>query len=50
MSDEKIYPIELCDIEISEFNVRHGNPTTDLNELAASIRKLGLLHLSLIHI
>ena len=44
MSDEKIYPIELCDIEISEFNVRHGNPTTDLNELAASIRKLGLLH------
>ena len=38
-----IYPIPLGEITISDGNVRHADPTRDLDELAASIKKLGLL-------
>src|SRR3989338_1412431 len=43
MSFEQIHEIKLRDIEISPFNVRHTNATKDLDELAASIKKHGLL-------
>lgn len=40
---ETIYDIPLKEIEISEDNVRESRPTTDLDELAASIKLHGLL-------
>src|ERR1039458_6993388 len=40
---EEIYSIPLKDIKISEDNVRLSDPTKDLEELAASIEKHGLL-------
>jgi ParB/RepB/Spo0J family partition protein len=43
MIDNRIHEIPLQQIEISNQNVRHGNPTKDLDELAASIKSLGLL-------
>ena len=44
MSYDDIYNVALKEIEISEFNVRHGkNATKDIEELAASIKKHGLL-------
>lgn len=39
----KIYDIELSEITISDDNVRHSDPTRDLDELAASIKKHGLI-------
>ena len=39
MNYDKIYEIDLGDIEISDLNVRHSNPLKDLDELAASIKK-----------
>ena len=38
-----IHDIPLDDIQISEDNVRHQDPTKDLEELAASIKRHGLL-------
>lgn len=43
MSLQTIYPIRLKDINISDENVRLQGATTDLDELAASIQKHGLL-------
>ena len=43
MGDDKIYEIKIEDIELSDKNVRHNNPLKDLDELAASIKKHGLL-------
>lgn len=43
MSLDIIYEIKLSDIEIGKFNVRHSNVMKDLDELAASIKKHGLL-------
>lgn len=43
MGDDQIYEIKLGDIEISEQNVRLTHQTKDLDELAASIKKYGLL-------
>src|SRR5258708_3288998 len=40
---QTIHDIPLKEIEISEDNVRESRPTTDLDELAASIRLHGLL-------
>ena len=41
---DQIYEIKLSDIvEIDKFNVRHSNAMKDLDELAASIKKLSLL-------
>lgn len=40
---ERIYEIRLKDIRISEDNVRLSDPERDLDELAASIKKHGLL-------
>jgi ParB family chromosome partitioning protein len=40
---EHIHDIRLKDITISQDNVRHSDPTRDLEELAASIKKHGLL-------
>lgn len=40
---QTIYDIPLKEIEISEDNVRESRPTTDLDELAASIKLHGLL-------
>jgi len=41
---QEIYEIALDDIGVSEDNVRHTQRERDLEELAASIRRLGLLH------
>ena len=38
-----IYDIPLEEIQVSEENVRHQDPTRDLEELAASIKRHGLL-------
>jgi ParB family chromosome partitioning protein len=46
---DKIYEIKLSDIEIDESNVRHGNVMKDLDELAASIKKHGLLQPIVLH-
>lgn len=43
MGDDKIYKIKLGDIEISKQNVRLTHQTKNLDELAASIKKHGLL-------
>lgn len=43
MSFDKIIPVKVKDIEISPQNVRRTNATQDLDELAASIEKYGLL-------
>ncbi len=43
MGDDKIYVIKIKDIDVSDKNVRHSNPLKDLDELAASIKKHGLL-------
>jgi len=43
MSLDKIYDIPLKDIKISDDNVRLHDPDTDLEELAASIKRHGLL-------
>jgi ParB family transcriptional regulator, chromosome partitioning protein len=43
MSYDQIFDIKLSDIAISKQNVRHGNATQNLDELAASIKKHGLL-------
>lgn len=43
MSLENIYPIPLDQIEVSDQNVRVHNATTDIDELAASIKRHGLL-------
>jgi|ERR1035438_3898896 ParB family chromosome partitioning protein len=43
MSLEEIRPIDLEDIRISKDNVRLSDPQKDLGELAASIKKHGLL-------
>jgi len=43
MADDQIYEIELRDIEISDQIVRLTHQTKDLDELAASIKKHGLL-------
>ncbi|MGR3317689.1 MAG: ParB N-terminal domain-containing protein [Candidatus Anammoxibacter sp.] len=43
MSLDQIYEIKLGDVEISNLNVRHSNAIKDLDELAASIKKHGLL-------
>lgn len=43
MADDQIYKIALGDIEISDQNVRLTHQTKDLDELAASIKKHGLL-------
>jgi ParB family transcriptional regulator, chromosome partitioning protein len=40
---QEIYPIRLDQIEIGDENVRHADPLRDLDQLAASIRKQGLL-------
>lgn len=40
---QKIYEVKLKDIEISDDNVRHSDPTRDLDELIASIKRHGLL-------
>lgn len=39
-----IVDVPVKDIQISTDNVRHFDPTRDLDELAASIRLHGLLH------
>lgn len=44
MIEEKIYNISVDKIDISSFNVRKTNPLKDLDELALSIKSLGLLH------
>ncbi len=38
-----IYEIPLGEIQVSDDNVRHHDPTKDLDELAASIKRHGLL-------
>ena len=43
MGDDKIHKIKLGDIEISKQNVRLTHQTKNLDELAASIKKHGLL-------
>ncbi|PQP33265.1 hypothetical protein C6A36_00095 [Desulfobacteraceae bacterium SEEP-SAG10] len=43
MGDDKIYEIKIEDIVLSDKNVRHSNPMKDLDALAASIKKHGLL-------
>ncbi len=43
MSLDQIYEIKISDIEIDKSNVRHSNVMKDLDELAASIKKHGLL-------
>jgi len=43
MSYDEIHEIKLAEIQVSEFNVRHENETQELSELAASIKKHGLL-------
>jgi len=43
MADERIYEIPLRDIGVSNLNVRQTEPDKDLDELAASISKHGLL-------
>ena len=43
MGDDQIYEIKLSDIEISDQSVRLTHQTKDLDELAASIKKHGLL-------
>jgi ParB family chromosome partitioning protein len=40
---EKIHEIPIADIQIGPENVRHTDPTRDLDELAASIKRHGLL-------
>src|ERR1039458_7528892 len=40
---EQIHEIPLTEITISHDNVRHSDPTKNLDELAASIKKHGLL-------
>lgn len=49
MNLDRIFEIDLNDIEIGEFNVRHSNETKDLDELAASIKKHGLLQPIVLH-
>jgi ParB-like chromosome segregation protein Spo0J len=39
----EVYDIELKQINVSDENVRHHDPTKDLEELAASIKRHGLL-------
>ncbi len=43
MVNKKVYEIPLDQIEISPLNVRHSNPTKDIDQLAASIKAHGLL-------
>ncbi len=43
MADDRIYKIQLSDIKISDQNVRLTRQTQELDELAASIKKHGLL-------
>lgn len=43
MLDDRIHKIKLSDIEVSDQNVRLTHQTKDLDELAASIKKHGLL-------
>jgi ParB family chromosome partitioning protein len=43
MTEQTIYKIPINQITISDANVRHSEPGRDLEELAASIRKHGLL-------
>lgn len=43
MNYDRVYPIKIDEIEISPQNVRRGNPMKDIDELAASIDKYGLL-------
>lgn len=43
MTEQKIYEIPIRQITISDGNVRHSEPDKDLDQLAASIRKHGLL-------
>lgn len=43
MADDQIYEIRVKDIDISDDNVRHSNPLKDIDELAASIKKIGLI-------
>jgi ParB family transcriptional regulator, chromosome partitioning protein len=49
MSLDKIFEIDLKDIEVGKFNVRHSNVMKDLDELAASIKKHGLLQPIVLH-
>jgi ParB family chromosome partitioning protein len=43
MTEEKIYEIPIDKIRVSDANVRHIEPRKDIEELAASIKKHGLL-------
>lgn len=43
MVDNTVHEIPLDQIEISPLNVRHSNPTKDIDQLAASIKAHGLL-------
>ena len=43
MSFSNVYEIPLTEIEISELNVREGNKTKDLDQLADSIKQHGLM-------
>jgi ParB family chromosome partitioning protein len=43
MGLDKIYEIDLADIDVSKENVRHSHARVDLDDLAESIKKLGLL-------
>lgn len=43
MTDDRIRNIKISDISVSDDNVRHSNPLKGLDELAASIKKHGLL-------
>lgn len=43
MPEQTIYEIPLDEIEVSDLNVRHSEADKDLDELAASIKKHGLL-------
>lgn len=43
MPDDRIYPVPLKDIVVSDDNVRQSDPDKDLQELADSIRKHGQL-------
>ncbi len=43
MKLDKIYELDLDDIDISNANVRHSDPKIELDELADSIKKHGLL-------
>jgi ParB family chromosome partitioning protein len=43
MKLDEIFEIDLDEIDISSANVRHSDPRIDLDELAASVKKHGLL-------